>query len=256
MKRVLFSMVAFAAAVCLLTSCQSKKGRLDDIVKDLSADSYSLSFAKTNPDHGITKTSYGTESFIVYADPQDMICPEPWRIRFPKSTVPIFRFPTMVRPIITCPEFVPLNFGDRVTKILTEADPQEFSGIKQIKLVDGKNVLLANEKFTSQYASLKADMIDDSILSGLDYNKFLLLQDPGNLSAGFTRYFYGNASMTTMSSSEKFDFGRFRPVLIGCLDPKILTLIREKFAAWKPELNKWQLTRSENDSTVAVLSQQ
>jgi len=249
-------MVAFAAAGCLLTSCQSKKDRLDDIVKDISADSYSLSFAKTNPDHGITKTSYGTESFIVYADPQDIICPEPWRIRFPKSTVPVFRFPTMVRPIITCPEFVPIKFGDRVKKILTEADPQEFSGIRQIKLVDGENVLLANEKFTSQYASLKADMIDDSILNGLDYNKFLLLQDPGNLSPGFTRYFYGNASMSATSGTEKIDFGRFRPVLIGCLDSKTLTSIRDRFVAWKPEFNKWQLTKSQNDSTVAVLSQQ
>ena len=259
MKKTRLVIVAFLAAFCLLTSCKAKTDRLDDIVKDLSADSYSLSFGKTYPDYGITKTSYGAESVLAYADPQDVICPEPWRIRFPKSTVPVFTFPKRVLP--TCPTMIPLDIANRVEGVLTKADPTEFAGLKQIKLIDSKNVLLANDQFTGQYTALKADMVDDSILNGLDYNKFLLLEEPVNLTQGFTRYFYGNASLNTDASvntssrSGKINFQIFRPVLIGCFDPEILRLIREKFVAWNPSVyGAWQVTISPQDSNIAVLS--
>ena len=69
-----------------------------------------------------------------------------------------------------------------------------FGNLKQINL-QGGNVLLADEKFTSTYANIKTDMIDDSVLSGLDVSKFILLQMPGDMSGGFTRDFYGNANL-------------------------------------------------------------
>jgi len=262
MKRILFSAAAFVTAACLFTSCKPKTERLDDIVKDLSADSYSLSFDKTYPDYGITKTSYGAESIIAYADPEDVICGEPWRIRFPKSSVPIFKIPQIVQP--TCPIMIPLDIATRVEDVLTKADPVGFAGLKQLKLVDSKNVLLANEKFTGQFAALKPDMIDDSVLNGLDYNKFLLLEEPGNLSPGFTRNFYGtanipdNATKTNTITGANTNFVKiYRPVLIGCLDPKILALIKERAIVFKLTTpTAWQLTTLGQDSTIGVLSKQ
>jgi hypothetical protein len=255
MKNVFF-LAAFLVTVYLFTSCKpgNKSDRLDDIVKDLSDNNYSLSFDKTYPDFGITKTSYGAESFIAYADPQDVICPEPWRARFPRSRVPIFRIPKIVQP--TCPTMIPLDIADKVAGILSKADPTEFAGLKQIKLSNNKNVLLANEKFTSQYTALKADMIDDSVTNGLDDSKFLLLEDFGNLTPGFTRNFYGNANMDDII--KKIDFFHIvRPILIGCFDPQILTSLKDKLAAINPATyQSLQLTRLDQDSTVGVLSLQ
>jgi hypothetical protein len=87
------------------------------------------------------------------------------------------------------------------------------------------------------------------VLANADAGKFLLLEDPANLSFGFTRYFYGGAP--------KIDFSRFRPILIGCFDPRILLNIKDRLAAMNPAVYK-SLNVSPaagGDSTIAVLSQ-
>ena len=139
-----------------------------------------------------------------------------------------------------------------------EADPAEFAGLKQIKLIDSKNVLLANDKFTAQFASLKPDMLDDSVMNGLDNSKFLLLESPGNLTSGFTRNFYGNARLDNITLEKKIPFGKiFRPILIGCFDPQILATLKDKLAAINPAVYKsLELTKLQEDNTIGVLSLQ
>src|SRR6476620_11208670 len=63
--------------------------RIDAIVSDLSVDSYSLHFSKTYPKSGITKAAYGSDTYLAFADPQDVICGEPIRLKYPR--VPIWR---------------------------------------------------------------------------------------------------------------------------------------------------------------------
>jgi hypothetical protein len=243
-KLLSYAVVVFLFTA-LLGSCKPKNERVDDIVKDLATESYSLNFDKQYPEFGITKTAYGTESYLVYAEPGDVICPDPIRIRLKGGGIPIFKNPKIIWP--TCPDFVPINLGEKFKDILAKADAEKFTGLELVKLANNSS-FLASKQFKSQFASLKPDAIDDSVLANMDADKFLILQDPGNLSSGFTRYFYGGAP--------KIDFSRFRPILIGCFDPRILLNIKERLVAINPAVYK-SLNVSPAagaDSTIAVLS--
>src|SRR6187431_873469 len=78
--KVFFSAIAIIAVAVILAGCPTtKQERLDDIVKDLNKESYSLSFETAMPEKGISQTQYGAESFLAFADPQDLICPDPIR---------------------------------------------------------------------------------------------------------------------------------------------------------------------------------
>jgi hypothetical protein len=254
MQTKFFSFLALFALTSFFISCKNQ--RLDNIVKDLANDSYSLSFDKTYPDYGITKTSYGAENYLVYADPQDVICPEPWRVRFPKTKIPVYGIPKIVQP--TCPTMIPIDIRDRLSALLAKADPAVFGGLKSIN-VDGGKVLLANEKFTAQYANLKPDMMDDSVLNNLDANKYLLLQAPENMYAGFSRGFYGNANLNELIlTKSKIDFKKiFRPIYIGCFDPVIMTSLKDKLALINPQVYKsLQIHQLPEDGRIAVLGMQ
>jgi hypothetical protein len=269
MKAKPFPFLAVIVTVMVFVSCDSKpkQARLDTIIKDLAADSYSLSFDKTYPDYGITQTSYGAESMLAYAEPQDVICPEPWRKRFPGLKVPVYVIPKLVLP--TCPTMIPPDIGIKLSDLLAKADPAIFTGLKQIK-VDGVNVLLANDKFTAQYANLKTDMMDDSVLNNLDANKYLLLMESGNMYAGFTRGFYGNANLNDLSGITKsepataakakvpFPFKKFfRPIYIGCFDPEILTSLKDKLVLINPQVYKaLQINELPEGGRIATLSMQ
>ena len=74
--------------------------RINAIVKDLALDSYSLSFEKAIPSGGITQTAYGADNYLAFADPQDLICPDPIRLRFKR--IPIWKRPNFILP--TCPD--------------------------------------------------------------------------------------------------------------------------------------------------------
>lgn len=252
---LVFAVIAMSFSLICCPGCKPTTNRLDDIVKDLKEDSFSLSFEKTYPDYGITKTSYGAESFLAFADPQDVICPEPIRLRYPNLQVPVFQIPKIIQP--TCPTMIPIDIATRVSDLLVKADGALFSGLKQIKLQGGNNVLLANEKFTSQYTSLRLDKIDDSVVNNVDGNKFLLLETPGNLSPGFTRGFYGYANLNDIvMKKNKLDIPHiFRPILIGCLDPQILATLRERLITLNPAVYKsLQVTPLQQDASVSVLS--
>src|SRR5690349_2902211 len=48
--------------------------RIDAIMKDLSVNSYSLNFDQAMPESGITRTAYGVDNYLAFADPQILKC--------------------------------------------------------------------------------------------------------------------------------------------------------------------------------------
>ena len=132
MKIKLLNAFVIMVMIAIMPSCKSKTERLDDIVKDLSNESYSLHFDKEYPDFGITKTSYGAENYLVYADPGDLICGDPIIQKFKRGGIPIFRNPKIIWP--TCPDLVPIDIGEKLKNIITKADAIKYAGLELVKL--------------------------------------------------------------------------------------------------------------------------
>ncbi|MEO6000128.1 MAG: hypothetical protein ABIN89_25035 [Chitinophagaceae bacterium] len=211
--------------------------RIDAIVKDLAQSDYSLSFDKPIPTSGITKTSYGATSYVVYADPQDLICGDPIFKKYQKY-MPIWKLPQFIVP--TCPDMIPFPHEfEKINELLQKANPAQFKGLQGIKLAGG-GILMANETFTRQYASLKADKIDE-IIKGLNPEKFILFGDPAKSNGFFTRNAYGFANVNdiVLKPYKKTLKDLIpRPILIGCFDPEILAVIKEGFQKINPATYK------------------
>ena len=226
--------------------------RIDAIVKDLAKDSYSLSFDKAIPAAGITKTAYGADNYLVFADPQDVICPQPLRLR--QKLIPVWKLPTIVQP--TCPDYVPdFSKFKQISDVLRNADPRQFAGLQGIKATNS-SVIIATDKFKSQFANLQLDRID-RITSNLDAGHFLLLNYPGNYNNVFTRNFYGYADINKMVFEPyKINLKDIlkRP-LIGCYDPRDLTTILKGLKDINPVLYKnLNVTPLKQDKNIAVLA--
>jgi hypothetical protein len=117
--------VALASRSTAITSFD----RIDAIVKDLSLDSYSFSFSKAMPEAGVTKTAYGADNYLVYADPQDLICPEPIIFRYKK--IPIWKRPNFIQP--TCPDMsIDIKKLTQVQNVIAKADPAQYGSLKGI----------------------------------------------------------------------------------------------------------------------------
>ena len=54
--RIFFTAVTLIAVAAIIAGCPPKPQRLDDITKDLSKESYSLSFETAMPEKGISQT--------------------------------------------------------------------------------------------------------------------------------------------------------------------------------------------------------
>ena len=211
--------------------------RIDAIVKDLAQSDYSLSFDKPIPTSGITKTNYGATSYVVYADPQDLICGDPI-FKYYQKYVPIWKLPQFIVP--TCPDMIPfpLQF-EKINELLQKADPAQFKGLQGIKLASG-GILMANETFTRQYASLKADKVDE-IIKGLNPERFILFGDPAKTNGFFTRKAYGFANVNDIvfkPYKKSLQDIIPKPILIGCFDPEILAVIKEGFQKVNPATYK------------------
>lgn len=233
--------------------------RIDAIMKDLSTDSYSLSFDKPMRAAGITRTAYGADNYLVFADPQDLICPEP--IRFKQRLMPIWKIPIIVQP--TCPDMtIDIYKLGQIQELLVKANPVKYSKLQEIKLTNGGGVL-ATEKFTSQYANLKTDKIDE-ITKDLSGDKFLLFNKPGNVSGGFTRSSYGYADLNRLVFNPyKLTLkdiigpvGPSVPILKGCFDPIVLDIIRERLQSMDPVLYKGlDVSTLPQDKNIGLLTQ-
>jgi hypothetical protein len=208
--------------------------RIDAIVSDLAIDQYSLHFDQTYPNAGITKTEYGADNYVVYADPQDVICPEPLSLKIQR--VPIYRIPIFVIP--TCPDMV--RKSDRyaqIQNVISKADPARYGSLKEVTLSDGGS-LFAGEQFFSQYTKLQPDQID-KLTDDLDANRFAMFNTPGT-NREFTRGFYGSADLNAyVLRPYKLTLKDIiKPTLKGCFDPIILEIIKQRLEKINPEAYK------------------
>lgn len=226
--------------------------RLDAIVGDLSQDSYSFSFDKPYPDAGITRTAYGADSYLAYADPQDLICPEP--IRFRVKKMGIWKIPQFIQP--TCPDMIIdiIKLG-QIQELVAKADPAQFAGLKQIKLLSGGG-LLATDKFNQQYAKMQLDQVD-ALTKDLNPEGYALFHAPGDFSGGFTRSSYGYADLNgrVFKPTGKSLKDILKPKLKGCFDPIILSTIRERLQKLDPAIYRsLTVTPLPENKSIGVLS--
>lgn len=226
--------------------------RIDAIVKDLSISSYSLSFAKAIPSGGITKTAYGADNYLAFADPQDLICGDPIRSKY--KQIPLWRRPNIVWP--TCPDMaIDVNKLTQIQDVLVKADAKQFGALKQIKALSG-GTFLASDVFTGQFAAMKLDKIDDAI-GGFSPDKFLILNAPGSYGPGASRNFYGYADLNKIVflPYKKNLRDLLKPTLKGCYDPIVLAGIKEKLQGIDPSYYKsLSVTSLPENKNIGILS--
>jgi hypothetical protein len=250
--KLLFNVVILAIPILLMNCSASKrKDRIEEIVKDLGKEEYSLSFEKPITAKGVYKTAYGAENYLVYADPGDLICGDPIRRKFPR--IPIWRIPKRVLP--TCPDMVwNVKVAEQLNEFLAGADVAQFKGLRTVQFAGG-GALFVTEKFTSQYAKLGLDKMDETVFDGLDGERYLMLMS--NPMPGFQRDFYGYADLGQFGLKGRKinpkDF--FKPKLQGCFDPRVLEQIRERLIKVNPgQFESLQVTQLEQMKDVSVLA--
>lgn len=223
--------------------------RIDEIVKDLAKENYSLGFAKTSPSIGITKTSYGTPGYVRLSS-SDILKLSAELRRYQKY-VPIWKRPTFVQP--TCPEMViDPRVLENIRQYLVKADPSQFSGLIEVGFVTGGG-FMATEKFVSQYANLKPDAFDNAT-AGLDGARFLMLTDVNGRE--FTRSFHGYANINDIvfKAYRKNWTDIFKPTLKGCFDPIVLKSIKEKLQQINPAAySSLTITPLAENKSIAVM---
>jgi len=228
--------------------------RINAIVKDLSTDSYSLNFNKTYTKYGITQLNYGTDSYLDFADPGDLKCGTPIRIRFKR--IPIWRNPKIVWPP-TCPDMViDINRLTEIQKLLMTADPKKYSDLQQIKFVNTEGGFLASKRYMNQFPKMKLDKIDDAT-ADLSPEKFLMLNDPQNLGSGATRSFYGYADLNEIvfRPYKKSLKDILKPTLKGCFDPEILKALTERLQKIDPSFyNSLVVNYLPENKNIGILS--
>jgi hypothetical protein len=225
--------------------------RINEIMKDVAYDSYSFSFEKPNYSAGITQTAYGADNYLAFVDPQDLICPDPIKYRFKR--IPIWKRPNIVLP--TCPDMaIDVIKLKEVQELLMKADPAQFSDLHQLQTQNG-GAFLATKTFTSPYPTMQLDKID-GLTRDLNPESYLLLNNPGDFTGGFTRTFYGYADLNERVFKPRRTNLRdvLKPTLKGCFDPIILSIIRERLQRMDPvafkELN---VTPLGEDKSIGVL---
>ena len=226
--------------------------RIDAIVRDLSVDNYSFSFDKPNTGIGITRTGYGTDNYLVFADPQDLICPEPIRRRFPR--VPVWKRPQFIVP--TCPDMaIDVTKLKEIENLLTKIDINRFGNMQHFRASNGAT-FLATESTLKTYSTLQLDKFD-GITNDLNPAKFLLMSAPDPRQGGvFNRNFYGYAELNDIvfKPYRKNLKDLIKPTIKGCFDPIILKTIKERLMQVNPALYRGLEVSSLPESrAVAVL---
>lgn len=226
--------------------------RIYEIVKDLSTDSYSLHFGKTYLDYGITQATYGANSYLAFADPQDVICPDPIRLRY--KQIPIWRRPNIVWP--TCPDMTPDIYKlSQIQELLISADPLRFKTLKQVKFINQEGGFFGTPAFFKQFPAMQYDKIDDAT-ANLSLDKFLMLNDPRSLGTAATRSFYGYANLNdiVLKPYKKSLKDIFRPTLKGCFDPETLKALMSRLQSIDPAYYKsLTLTSLPENKSIGLL---
>lgn len=229
--------------------------RITAIVKDLSVDSYSLNFNKAYPESGINKKHYGSDTYLAFADPQDVICGDRIRVRYPK--VPIWRRPAVAPWPPTCPDMTPDIYKlEQIQELLISANPKLYGTLKPVKFINQDGGFLAADAFFKRFAAMQYDKIDDAT-ANIRLDKFLMLNDQANLGPGATRNFYGYADLNEIVFKPyKKTLKDILPTqLKGCFDPETLKLLRDQLQRIDPTYYKsLTLTSLPENKQIGILT--
>jgi hypothetical protein len=208
---------------------------LDAILKDLTPDTYLLSFDGLPANNYITKSVYGTLSDETQFGGPRYPSPVPALYKIGYSSIPFNKI-----WVKTCPTMIPFtDIAARAAELIKKVDSKTFADLA-VTEVGANQQLLATKTFLTAAGRLQPDVMD-KYLTGIDLAKFRLTLPAGTTLPGFTRGFYGIGDITTVPDAgaritayvglrwKDILIKRF-PNLIGCFDPLVLTDIRANFS--------------------------
>lgn len=209
---------------------------LDAILKDLSPETYLLSFNGLPANNYITKASYGTFSDEEFCGTPPYPFPIPGLARIGYSTVPFNKIWIKV-----CPIFIPFkDIAGRAAAIMQKADPKAFADLTVTEIGNNQQ-LLATKSFLTAASRLQPDVVDQA-LAGKNLKSFRLTLPAGTRLPAFTRGFYGIGDINQIPDAGgaritqyvglkwKDILGKRFPNLIGCFDPLIMRDIRAQLS--------------------------
>ncbi|WPQ63454.1 hypothetical protein SIO70_01070 [Chitinophaga sancti] len=249
MKRTLLAGVAGLAALTLF-SCTKEKASLrpdselavaaaagsdemDAILKDLSPETYLLTFDGLPGNNYITKATYGGLSDETQFGVGGIPIPYLERIGYTKA-------PFKKIWIKTCPTMIPyLDIAKRAAALIQKVDSKTFADLTITEL-STKQQVLATKTFLTAAGRLQPDVVDTKVLAKSPLEQFRLSIPQGTALPYFTRGFYGLGDITqvpgagsklTIYTSLRWEdiLRRKFPNMIGCFDPQVLKDIRANF---------------------------
>lgn len=207
---------------------------LDAILKDLSPETYLLTFDGLPANNYITKTRYGTFSDEEFCGTPPYPFPIPGLAGIGYKTGTPFN-KIWIR---VCPIFIPFkDVAARVAAIMQKADPKAFADLTVTEIGTNQH-LLATKSFLTAASRLQPDAVDKA-LAGQNLKGFRLTLPAGTKLPAFTRGFYGIGNIDQIPDAGgariisnyvglkwKDILGKRFPNLIGCFDPLIMKDIR------------------------------
>lgn len=206
---------------------------LDVILKDLSPETYLLSFNGLPANNYITKATYGTFSDEDFCGTPPYPFPIPGLAKIGYTTgIPFNKIWIKV-----CPVFIPFkDVAARAAAIMQKADPRAFADLTVTEIGTNQQ-LLATKSFLTAASRLQPDVVDQA-LSKHNLKAFRLTLPAGTRMPAFTRGFYGIGDINQVPDAGgaritqyvglkwKDILGKRFPNLIGCFDPLIMRDIR------------------------------
>lgn len=204
---------------------------LDVILKDLSPETYLLTFEGLPANNYITRSVYGTSTDESLSGGPRSFCPVPELNRIGYTTIPFDKI-----WIKTCPTMIPFkDIATRAADLMKKVDSKTFADLAVTEIGTNQQ-LLATKTFLTAASRLQPDVLDKALL-GKDLKGFRLMLPKGTALPVFTRGFYGigdinqvpdaGARLTAYVGLRWRDIlGKRFPNLIGCFDPILLKDIR------------------------------
>jgi hypothetical protein len=276
MKRTLLGSVAALAALTLF-SCQKDQASLrpdaalaatrvaatdemDAILKDLSPDTYLLTFEGLPANNYITKTSYGSLSDETLFGDGNTPLPFPYLARIGYNKAPFKKI-----WIKTCPTMIPyLDIAKRAAELIQKVDSRTYAGLTVTEL-SARQQVLTTKAFLSGASKLQPDVVDNKVIGKSSLEKFRLSIPQGTTLPYFTRGFYGLGDITqipstgagsrlTIYTSLRWEdiLRRKFPNMIGCFDPLILREIRANFVRLDKNFEKLNLEEVAGGAVLGI----
>ncbi|MVT09632.1 hypothetical protein [Chitinophaga tropicalis] len=231
---------------------------LDAILQDLAPETYLLAFDGLPANNYITKPLYGALSEEAQFGGSGYPFPFPYLGKLGYDRAPFRKI-----WIKTCPTMIPVfDIAKRAAELVQKADPRTFADLTIFEAGKEQQVL-ATKSFLTAAANLQPDVIDNKVTAGLPLAKFRLTIPAGTSLPYFTRGFYGTGDITqvagatgrlTIYNGLKWEdiLRRKYPNLIGCFDPEILKILRERFVRVSPQFEKLNMEEVAGGAIVGL----